>query len=323
MLKFFHSNRTSVLALIPLILATFFMLNYFTNYHQIEGQLKLGLWGRYPIENSIVFSIPAVLLVGIGAIVMNNLFNRNDFAEKNNFLPSLLYIVFSSFFYFNYFIDGAGIAHFFLILMLRQLFRLRQKEDGRRLVFNAAFFFGIACTFFPFLILALPFLYFMIWICRPFIFRESALALTGFLVPLVYALLFMYMMDIEISLLSFTSSSKDLHKLDLIIAFVATGLFSLLALKPLLHKFQVSSIRLKKIFRLIILLTILFVGIALIDAVLYQKMQVVSWLIIPLVLIIPQAFGEKKVLITPSIVFYLLFIFSVSKFFIPFESFVL
>ena len=84
-----------------------------------------------------------------------------------------------------------------------------------------------------------------------------------------------------------------------------------------------SSIRLKKIFRLIILLTILFIGIGLIDAFLYQKMQVVSWLIIPLVLIIPLAFGAEKVLLIPSIVFYILLLFCVSKFFIPFESFVL
>ena len=323
MLKLFHSNRTFVLALIPLILGCFFMLNYFTDYHQIEPQLKLGFWGRYHIKNSIVFSIPAFLLVGVGAIVMNNLFNRNDFTEKNNFLPSLLYIIFSSLFYFNYFIDGVGIAQFFLILMFRQLFRLRQKEDGRRLVFNADFFFGIACTFFPFLMLALPFLYFMIWISRPFILRESALAFTGFAVPFVYVLLYGYIMDVEFNLISFTSSSMEFYKIDLIVAFVTAGLFSLLALKSLLNKFQVSSIRLKKIFRLIILLTILFIGIALIDAVLYQKMQVVSWLIIPLVLVIPQAFGEKKVLITPSIVFYLLLIFTVSKFFIPFGSFVL
>jgi hypothetical protein len=46
--------------------------------------------------------------------------------------------------------------------MLYQFFKLKQNTDGRAQVFNGSLFAGIAATFFPPLLISLPFILVMI-----------------------------------------------------------------------------------------------------------------------------------------------------------------
>ncbi len=320
MLKAFHSNRSLILLLLPVIVVGFFLLNYNTGYHKSDTILKLGLWGGYSMPFNFGTSIFTMILTVSGGILLNALYNRNGFTERNNYLPALVYVVFLSFFHSYYFLDGLAIAQFFILLAVMQLFKLKQKEDGRRAVFNAAIFFGISCTFFPVLFLGTPILFFLVWISRPFLFRESMLALTGLLIPLLYASLYSYFFGVKIGLDDLNSSSKEIFLIDMWIVIFSTTLFFLFALKLVLYKIKVSSIRLKKIFRLLLLLTILLFSLFLIDVLTYKKLQVLSLLFIPLSMILPYAFGEKKPSIAPSILFYIVLTFAVSKFFISFND---
>ena len=320
MLKAFHSNRTFVLILIPVIILAFYFLNDIFVYHHIEKATSFGLWGELELKKGLLSSLPALFLVGAGAILLNNLYNRNEFIEKNNYLPSILYVLFLSFFHAFYFIDGIGIAQFFLLISLTQLFLLDQKIDGRKTVFNAAFYYGVASTFFPLLYMGFPFLFLIIWVNRPFVLRESLLTITGLLVPLLYAALYSYFFGVAIGLTDLNSSSKEIFTIDMWV--VIGGIISLLiiGLKQSLQKMQVGSIRIKKIFRMLLLLTIFLFALFLLDVLTYRKVQSMSLLFIPLTLVFPYSFGEKKPELIPSILFYLIFAIAVSKFFIPFND---
>jgi len=322
MLKIFHSNKTIVLVLIPVLIVLFFGLNSFFEYHISDEEINLGLWGKYKIDSSL-FSILPLSLVGLGAILLNQVFNKNDFSSKNNYLPSLFYVLFLSLSHSFYFLDGLTLAQFFVILSVMQLFQLNQKEDGRKTVFNAGFFFGIACTFFPILFFGSPFLFFMIWISRPFLIREAAIAIVGIIVPSLYALCFLMFFDVQLDLSVINSSSNEVFVIDTAVYISTLSLFFLFSLKTLINKIQTGSIRIKKIFRLLFFLAILFFILFVVDVLLYKKTQSITLLMIPLVLILPYAFGEKKLRLIPSILFYLFFIFTVIKFFIPFDALVM
>jgi len=319
-LKAFHSNRPFVLVLIPVLVVIFFVLNYNTGYHRGYEELRLGIWGSYKVQSSLLLSVFSMSLTIGGGILLNGLYNKNEFSERNNYLPALLYVLFLSFFSSFYFLDGLAIAQIFLILTVRQLLNLSQKEDGRRIVFNTALFFGIAGTFFPVLLLGTPVLFFLIWINRPFLFRESMLIIVGLLLPIIYVGAYIYIFRINIGLDDLNSSSKEIFKVDMWALIGGASLIFLAGLKRLLNKINVSSIRFKKIFRLLLLLTILLLALLLIDVFTYRRIQVLSLLLIPLSLVLPYGFGEKKPSLLPSVLFYIVLTFAVSKFFIPFND---
>ncbi len=319
MIKIFHSNKTIVLVLIPVFILMFFGLNSFFEYHISDEEINLGLWGKHETDSSL-FSITSLFLVGLGAVLLNRLFNKNEFSNKNNYLPSLFYVLFLSLSHSFYFLDGLTLAQFFVILSVMQLFLLNQKEDGRKAVFNAGFFFGIACTFFPILFFGWPFLLFMIWISRPFLFRESAIVIIGIIVPSLYAMCFLMFFNVQLDLTVINSSSNEVFVIDTAVFITTLSLFFLFSLKTLFNKIQTGSIRIKKSFRLLFFLAILFFILFFVDVLLYGKTQSITLLMIPLVLILPYSFGEKKLRLIPTIIFYLFFIFTIIKFFVPFNG---
>ena len=319
MIKLFLGNRSGVLLLLPFLIALYALCALFSGYHLPSEQGHFGFWNLYIDEDSLLSRMSAPLLIFGSATLLNFLFNRNGFHEKNVFLPSLIYVVFQSFFHSFYFLTGIGIATMFLILAMWQLLKLDQNTDGRKTVFNTAILFGIATTFYPMLLLSIPFLFGMIWILRPFILRESGLAIIGFVIPLLYAGIYTWVMGISMDNSRFSSVSFEWKIPDIYVAGGAMVLIVLAGLSPLLTKINQSSIRLKKIFRVNAMLLLLFGLLAVIEVTTNGKIDSSSLGLIPLLFIIMYGFGTKNPRPFNAIVFYLLCAFSVSKFFISFN----
>ncbi len=319
MLKIFQSNRAIVLILIPVLIFIYFALNFYFGYHVSEEEMNLGLWGKYKNKN-IIFSFVSLFLVGAGAVLLNRVYNKNAFTEKNNFLPSLFYVLFLSSSHSFYFLDGLSLAQIFIILSVIQLFKLNQKEDGRKTVFNAGFFFGLACTFYPILFFGWPFLLFIIWISRPFIFREATITIAGIIIPSLYAICLIVVFNIDIDLTAINTSSKEVLIFDTIFCISTLVLFFFFGLKKLFSKLQTGSIRIKKIIKILFFLVVLFFFLFLVDVIYYKKTQSFILMVIPFVLILPYAFRINKLNIIPTILFYLFFVFLLSKFFIPYHA---
>ena len=305
--------------MLPLIAALYVGLNLWMGHHLPSINTGFGFW-NIPLKESMIISV--VLgpgLVVINAILLNWAFNRNGFKEKNNYLPALLFLIFSSYFHSFYFLNGFGIAQLFVVMTLVQLLRLDQNLDGRRTIFNAAFLLGVATTFHPFLLISVPFLFWMIWTLRPFIFRESALAVVGYAVPLLYAGTYSVISETKLLNKQFSSASLEWLFPDIYVITGGTFLLSIISIGAVIQKSQQSSIRLKKIFRLHILMVIFLGLLASMEFLAFQKIEPISGLLIVLVFFMPYGFGEKMPKTVPTVIFYLLFIFSVSKFFVPFE----
>lgn len=255
----------------------------------------------------------------VNALLLNGIYNRNGFQEKNTYLPALLYVVFQSFFHSFYFLTGLGIATTLLILAFWQLLKLDQNTDGRKAVFNASILLGVSATFYPLLLVSIPFLFGMIWILRPFVFRESALAIIGFVTPLIYVGVYRWVMGIELDNDELSSASSEWKLLDMYVAAGAMVLIVFAGFRALFNKINQSSIRLKKIFRINTMLLTLFAIITLLEITTYKKVEAGSLGLIPLLFLITYGFGSKNPAPFNAFVFYLLCAFSVGKFFIPFH----
>ncbi|MCH2229382.1 MAG: DUF6427 family protein [Crocinitomicaceae bacterium] len=320
MVKLFFGNRSFALLFLPVIIGLFGVLNFFFQHHNVQEQLTFGFWGNMHNQAHWLYQVSAFVLILINAIMINNIFNRNDFMDRNNYLASLLYVVLMSFFHSFYFISGAALAQTLLVLVVVQLFKLNQNEDGRKAVFNSALLFGLAASFYPVLLIGTPFLFWMIWVMRPFILRESLLAFTGFLIPLVYAGVYGMFAGIKVIREDFSSSAVEWNYYDFIVLVFLVSLLVIASISEVVGKIGTSSIRSKKLFRMILLLIAFLMTIAVIEFLVFDKIEGLGLLIFPFMFIIPYAFGIKTPRTFAIIMYYLIFLFAVGKFFIPFDS---
>lgn len=317
MLKLFIGNRAGVLLAIPLLVAAYFFLNFQTNYYTQSATSNLGLWGEAVVIFPQGANLLAALLISLNAFGINWIYNTNEFLERNSYLSSLLYVVLMSFYHSFYSLDGLLIAHTCIIIVLFQFFELRQNEDGRKHVFNGAFFAGLAASFHPPMVALVPFILIMIWNIRPFVFRETLLALLGFGIPLLYAGVYLWYSGhkIELKILEQTTNYYK-KQTDFLVTSVLFTLLFLLSLVSIRGKMQKSSIRLKKLVRILWWLVAVGVVFGLVDLIFFRQIERFSFLMIPLSFFLTFSFTNKTFSVAASILFYLTFGYSLINFFL-------
>lgn len=290
---------------------------FFPSYFLKFNEVNLGFFGVY--KENVLTSILSGVIVYLTAIVLNNLFNRHEFREKNTYLPSLIYVVLASYNDACYHLSGVVVSSLLIALALVQIFKLNQNEDGRRDVFNAAVLFGLSACFYPVLFLLFPLLFIVVWVLRPFVLRESALMVTGFILPVIYAGVWAYYTGYELDNTLFSPSGTIENRN---IFMIYGGLITLLILtmiSPLIQKINQSGIRLKKLFRIIFFIMIAFSIVFLLELLFMNKLGGAFLLVLPLSMLLTYAFGDRDLKSFPTFVFYLIFILSVGKFFYSFN----
>jgi hypothetical protein len=316
-LKLFIGNRAGVLLVIPLLVAAYFFLNFQTNYYAQSSTSNLGLWGEAVVIFPLGTNLLAALLICLNSFGINWIYNTNEFLERNSYLSSLLYVVLMSFYHSFYSLDGLLIAHSCIIIVLFQFFELRQNEDGRKHVFNGAFFAGLAASFHPPMVALVPFILIMIWNIRPFVFRETLLALLGFGLPLLYAAVYLWYSghSIELKILEQTTNYYK-KQTDFLVTSVLFTLLFLLSLVSIRGKMQKTSIRLKKLVRILWWLVAVGIVFGLVDLIFFRQIERFSFLMIPLSFFLTFSFTNKTFSVAASILFYLTFGYSLINFFL-------
>lgn len=293
------------------------VLNMWKGHHDPELHTNFGFWGHLLSQTTLLSQILAGALIFTNAILLNTLFNRNHFMDSNNYLPALLYVSILSVFHSFYYLDGSAIAQTLIVLGLFQLMKLNQNEDARKIVFNAAFLFGVACTFNPILLLIIPFMFWMVWVFCPFVIRESTLTIIGAVIPLIFAGVYGSVYNIQMKNEQFSSSSSELWLEDIIVMGGAVFFMLVLGIGTLALKLKQSSIRLKKLFRVIVILANFCLLLTIFEYFVFHKKEALGLVFIPLMFFLPYAFGYKKQRMVTTTVYYLFFFYSVGKFFYP------
>lgn len=320
MVKLFLSNRSIVQFLLPFVVVIYVLLNYSTKYYGYSETVNFGFWGSTKSINPVYSQLFASLFILINAIGINAIFNWNQFLERNSFMPSLQYVILLSFYHSFYQIDGLLISHTLIIVTVYQLYFLRQNDDGRKTVFNAGFFAGIAATFHPPLIGLLPILFFMIWCIRPFVFREILLSIIGFSIPLIYGSFFLIFNKASIDLTLIKSSTNyERLQFDFLVVFGIFICSLLLSLVSIQAHIQKSSLRLKKMTRMLWWLVVAGIVIGIIDFFENNgQIQRFSLIMIPFSFFLTFSFSHKTLGIVAIGLFYITLTYSVLKFFLHF-----
>lgn len=317
MVKLFLGNRAGVLLLIPVLVAVYFGLNFQSNYYAQEEVSNLGLWGEAIVIFPLAAKFVAATLICLNAFGINWIYNTNEFLERNSYMSSLLYVILMSFYHSFYSLDGLLIAHTCIIAMLFQFFKLRQNEDGKRHVFNGAFYAGLAASFHPPMIALIPFVLIMIWNIRPFVFRETLIALIGFGIPLLYGGVYLWYSGHGIELRILEQATNYLQKqTDFLVMAVLFTLLFLLSLVSIRGKMQKSSIRLKKLVRILWWLVVIGVLFGLADFIFFDQIERFSFLMIPLSFFLTFSFSNKTFGVMASVLFYMTFLYSLINFFL-------
>lgn len=318
MIRFFGSNRTLVLFFLPLVVLLFNLVFHLTTDFQGEATLDMGWWGTWVISDgktSIVYLIFSAFMVLVNAVLLNYTFNSGEFNERNTYLPSLNFIVFSAFSAEFYFFNGIQITVMMVLLALNQFLQLTQTKEGAASVFNGAFFIGIGISLYPPLLFSCPFMVLMYWVIRPFHWREFWYFIAGISTPLLhlwtYRFLFqletpLYIFDWNLFITSFSISQAITTAM--LIAALIVGIFGVLG------KISGAGNRLKKEIRMLTWLTV-FIVCGLIISLFIQNFEVHLLLLsIPISLYFTFSQISKRLQFAANLVFYLMFVFNLLKF---------
>jgi hypothetical protein len=225
------------------------------------------------------------------------------------------YVVFISFFGISFTLNGVLIAHFFLILMIQQLFNLNQNEAKVSTVFNIMLLGGLASSVLPTLLLMLPFMLGIIRFMRPLSFRDVIVGILASALPFFYHLSAIYLLGwpiLDVSL----SPEEGLLRADWLVVLGILFFASIIGFVAFRSQWQKSAIRSKRQFQMLLVLYIVLLLISISYMLSFQQISFFSLLLLPLCLLLPFAFRSETLGMASSGVFYLLLSFSVIKFFI-------
>ena len=153
--------------------------------------LLVSLLKQFPVLTVSV----AIILVVIQAFILFYVFQANGFFKRSNFLPAIIILLSYSWSIDYQTLHAALPAGIFVIIAMNSIMRMYGQQAAYHQVFIAAFTIGIASLFY----LPLAFLLLMIWFIlityRISSWREYAVSLVGFILPLVYYFSWLFWSD--------------------------------------------------------------------------------------------------------------------------------
>ena len=314
-MKLFLGNKTYVLLLIPFFLVCYQMLNYYFEFVELVPNQHFGLWLENIELNAIIAVVLASLVVLLNSFGLNLLVNRNNFYERNTYLVALIYVVFMSLFDCSYFLNSTLLLHSTIIFMIHQLFELNKREDGRKNIFNAFLFFAIGVTLCPIYIFLLPMLIVSVTVIRQLSFKEFLMAFSGFSIPFMYYFSITYLNG-SVWRPSLWSSHFEIPQKDFWFVTISLIVFLVLSLFSVVFKMRQAKIQTNKQIRSLIILILFFFLLSLYELISFQQIDHFSLLIIPMSVLLIFAFLSDTYGMAANVLFYMVMVYSVIKFFL-------
>jgi hypothetical protein len=198
MLQLFKSGRTEAYIIVVLIgLLAWLPGLLATDYLEHPEKLMIGyglvatLFSPFKFL-SIGFTI---LMVFVGAFLVNALSDNFEIRTKANLLPALMYLIFSAVLPIDHRLNPVIIANLFLLGSSWLIFDTYRSEKANTNIFLGAMFLtGASFFYFP-AILHLLTLFISLTLLRPFLWKEWAIGLIGFLIPFIYLFSYYYFDD--------------------------------------------------------------------------------------------------------------------------------
>jgi hypothetical protein len=136
-----------------------------------------------------------ILVILAGAAMTSLLSISQEITGKNNYLPAFLYLLFAFTTTTNAFIHPALLANLCVLVSLYYFIGTYRVDHALPDLFKASFFMGLAPFFYTNYLLLLPLCFMTLIILRPFQWRDWAITLLGFLLPLYLFMSMSYLVN--------------------------------------------------------------------------------------------------------------------------------
>lgn len=260
MLNFLHSKQISTIAFLLLLFAVLKLPFVFYSFPTIQPLSTLfgqtgALLGDFPFFSFMIAQVCIILQ----AFWFNYLFTEADFHERFSFVPALYYGLVSSLLpVFNFF-SIYTITAFLLLALFHNALIINLRKSAKMEAFNLGVLGGVLVVLDIHFLFFLPFLFLMLYVLKPFRFKEFMLLLFGWVMPLYFYFSIAYLFDVHINLSAFTLKHFSLFKFDRdifsSINLIATSLlvlFSFISLRGIMY--STGFKRKKNVSMLIVLL---------------------------------------------------------------------
>ena len=269
LLKLYKSN-SPVMHLFTIIVAALLWLPIFCNPQWTppiaEGSVLYRDLQGWLLPNPWVSQMIAFALMLIEAFLLLRIDLRFIIVEDKVIMPPLFFVLIISLFSRNYNLLPALLGNLFLLMAMVRTLDSERVPEQKRLYFEAGLLIGIGTLLFPPLVAMTLFVFATQFIMRFFDIREFLASVLGFVVPFVFYLFGMFMIDEPAQ---FWQRMEQIGitqhftvKLS-IVQYSAVGfmaLFTLLALLTMTQYIRMYKVTTRKYFTLFIWLIIISVA---------------------------------------------------------------
>jgi hypothetical protein len=242
-LSYFKNQQpTTIIVFIAFFVGLKFIF-LFTGSHPVAHVENLWSEAGVFIPNPIFINfLLAQICLLLQAVAFNFLFHKANYHEGSSMVPALYFVLVSSILpQFNV-LSIYVIINFFLLLMFQVLLVIAIKESCKFECFNLGFIGGGLTILNAHFILFLPFLFFILYVIKPFRFNEYLMLFFGIFTPIYIALGVSYLANLDINLAAFALSrfhffrfQKDVFSACILILTACYLLFSFVSMRGIMY----------------------------------------------------------------------------------------
>ncbi|MCC6372155.1 MAG: hypothetical protein IT236_14220 [Bacteroidia bacterium] len=171
------------------LLAAIFVLTFLASYLSlvsIEQDNYPNLFYNYfsgTIQSKILVTLLNYLFIGLGVFLISLIAVNQEVVEKQNYFPVFLYLLLSAACVHPSNLTPQILTNIFILFSVYKLLDSYRKDDVLKNIFDAALWLCVSFYFSASSIIFFPFFFIVLFILRPFYWREWVIALLGFVTP--------------------------------------------------------------------------------------------------------------------------------------------
>lgn len=250
LVKIFKSNQQLWNIVAVLLLSSIWVFN-FSHREVVEPDFSLGvLWFDVLV---------GIVLVSFQSVFLNVIVNKYNLLNETTHLPGLLLVFFSCLSIFSLTNNQIIIANSLLVLVLYQVLNLYNSDKKFGLLFNSGLLIGLATIFYmPSIVYFIMLWIALIYLSTP-VWRDFAISLIGFVVPIVYYVAYFYVFK-DLSELVFISKHLSIYSFSWSessfwtrLLLVAVGIYCAISCFYLMMSAGRSIVRIRKMLLIVLL----------------------------------------------------------------------
>jgi len=171
------------------LIITLFTLAFLASYlavKTLEVNNYPNLFYNYftsKISNRLGITLLNYLLIALGVVMINFISVNQEIVEKVNYFPAFIYLLLSCASVNPGHIAPHLFTNLFILFSVYKLLNTYRQDQVLRQIFDAALWLGVSAFITVSSVVYLPLFFIILFILRPFHWREWAVALLGFATP--------------------------------------------------------------------------------------------------------------------------------------------